>query len=128
VLSGLLRSKGFVWVAFTDQAALYYSHAGRSLTIQCMGRWWASVPESEWPQDRKDDILGDFDGEFGDRRNEVVFIGVGLYDQAKQAVLRRRLDDCLLTEEELRVYREKKDDPNALFDAFPNRIEIEMDM
>ena len=29
IVTGLLRSKGFLWLACTDQAALYYSHAGK---------------------------------------------------------------------------------------------------
>jgi len=149
VLSGLLRSKGFIWLACTDQAALYFSHAGRSLSVSCMGRWWASVPRESWPVEREKDIWEDFEGGeegggegeggFGDRRNEVVFIGVGLFEEEKQRVLKERLDACLLTGEEeegreggwggemgLYVEKAKEGSALALFDAFPNRIEIDM--
>ena len=147
VLSGLLRSKGFLWLACTDQAALYFSHAGRSLSVSCMGRWWASVPKDSWPEGREKDIWEDFGGEgeggreggFGDRRNELVFIGVGLFEGERQRALKERLDACLLTGEEgegreggwggemaLYVDKAKEGSALALFDAFPNRIEIDM--
>jgi len=147
VLSGLLRSKGFLWLACSDQAALYFSHAGRALSVSCMGRWWASVPRESWPEGREKDIWEDFGGEgeggreggFGDRRNELVFIGVGLFEEERQQALKERLDACLLTGEEgegreggwggemgLYVVKAEEGSALALFDAFPNRIEIDM--
>ena len=68
----------------------------------------------------------DFDGEFGDRRNELVFIGLGLYDQAAQTLMSNRLDECLLTDQEMTHYRSLSSDVDKLFDEFPNRMEIEM--
>ena len=96
--------------------------------MTCMGRWWASVPQEQWPQERESDILADFDGEEGDRRNELVFIGVGLFEKEARKVLRKRLDECLVTEEEWKVYQEKAAEgtPHALFEAFPNRLQIDM--
>lgn len=40
IFTGLLRSKGFLWLACTDQAALYYSHAGACALLlpPCMCR------------------------------------------------------------------------------------------
>ena len=57
-----------------------------------------------------------------------MFIGVGLFEKENQALLRHRLDECLLTDEEMKVYREKAADPSAqaLYEQFPNRIEIDM--
>ncbi len=53
---------------------------------------------------------------------------MGLFEKENQALLRERLDECLLTDEEMQVYREKAADASAqaLFEAFPNRIEIDM--
>jgi G3E family GTPase len=43
----LLRSKGFTWCADSNIAALYWSHAGTSFEMQCLGRWWATLPREQ---------------------------------------------------------------------------------
>ena len=40
-----------------------------------LGRWWADIPKNEWPEGSEGEITVDFDGKFGDRRQELVFIG-----------------------------------------------------
>jgi G3E family GTPase len=37
----LLRSKGFMWLASSSNAAYFMSHAGQYLEIAPLGRWWA---------------------------------------------------------------------------------------
>lgn len=49
LVSGLLRSKGFLWLASTDRAALYFSHAGAStcpLAVWICGCFSVSLPLS----------------------------------------------------------------------------------
>jgi G3E family GTPase len=41
----VLRSKGFCWTADSNIKALYWSHAGCSFEMQCLGRWWATLPK-----------------------------------------------------------------------------------
>jgi G3E family GTPase len=117
---GVLRSKGFCWLAPTawdglqadvwrHNKAMYWSHAGKHLGIQDGGRFWASLPESTMkeffatkPQEYKRILQEDFvTTEFGDRRQELVFIGVEL----QQAAIETALGDCLLTDEEMELYR-----------------------
>ena len=43
----LLRSKGFAWTADSNVKAMYWSHAGRSFEMQCLGRWWATLPKQQ---------------------------------------------------------------------------------
>ena len=43
----LLRSKGFAWTADSNIKSLYWSHAGRSFEMQCLGRWWATLPRAQ---------------------------------------------------------------------------------
>ena len=100
LLAGLLRSKGFCWVVTRPQWAALWSQAGRVMELSPRGAWWADVPRDQWPEDpdSRAAILADFEGEFGDRRQELVFIGIGF----DQAAIRRELDGCLVTEAEAR--------------------------
>jgi G3E family GTPase len=119
----LLRSKGFVWLATSRSATYFVSHAGQYIEIQIMGRWWADIEKDQWPAGMDEDIAKDFDGEHGDRRQEIVFIGqfANKGGKSRQA-LEEALDACMLTDVEMQGYEkyEKKGD-NALQDFFvPN--------
>jgi G3E family GTPase len=46
-LQRVVRSKGFVWTADSNVAANYWSHAGSSFELPCLGRWWATLPRRE---------------------------------------------------------------------------------
>jgi G3E family GTPase len=46
-LQRVVRSKGFVWTADSNVAANYWSHAGTSFEMPCLGRWWATLPRRE---------------------------------------------------------------------------------
>ena len=116
----LLRSKGFVWFATSKSAAYFVSHAGQYLEISVMGRWWADINKEDWPADMEADIITDFAGEYGDRRQEIVFIGQ--FDRTggkSREALEEALDACLLTEDEMIQYNlnEKKGD-DALQECF----------
>lgn len=47
VFNQVLRSKGFAWTADSNVKALYWSHAGCSFEMQCLGRWWATLPKQQ---------------------------------------------------------------------------------
>jgi len=93
----VLRSKGFVWLACESTIALYWSQAGKQIELCEMGKWWAAVDRSMWPKDHEGSILADMDGAWGDRRQELVFIGAGM----DQAAIMEALDACLVTDEEM---------------------------
>eukprot|EP00955_Chlamydomonas_euryale_P094390 364852-Chlamydomonas_euryale.AAC.12 len=69
--------------------------------LRSEGDWWVAVPDDEWPEDeaQRDVVLQDFDkgSSHGDRRQEIVFIGVGMNEQSIVA----QLDGALLTDEEM---------------------------
>jgi G3E family GTPase len=96
---GLLRSKGFAWVATRPDWVALWAQAGRVFELSPHAVWWASVPPDGWPADPEQcgDIRAEFDGEYGDRRQELVFIGRHL----DEPVYRAALDRCLLTDAEL---------------------------
>jgi len=105
----LLRSKGFVWMGTSSAAAYFMSHAGQYLELVVLGRWWADIPKEEWPAGSETEIMVDFNGEFGDRRQELVFIGQFSSEEKKkgensQRALEEVLDSCLLTDQEMQQY------------------------
>ena len=94
VWRGVLRSKGFFWVAADDHVAYELAQAGGVNSVTPAGTWWAAVPKQDWghPEGERPDDQPNWDERFGDRAQSLVFIGQEL-DEAK---LRARLDGCLL--------------------------------
>jgi len=99
---GVIRSKGFFWLASRMNLAGSVSQAGGMLRHEAAGAWWAAVDRKEWPQDStwRATIRNSFKSPYGDRRQEIVFIGTKGMDRKE---LTRRLDDCLLTDAEMKL-------------------------
>ena len=96
----ILRSKGYVWLAGRDALVGEWSQSGAVGEFGCGGSWYAEVPKEEWPEDEESLAMlqQDFDGpELMDRRQEIVFIGQNLKEDAITAAL----DACLVQREEL---------------------------
>lgn len=101
VFKPLLRSKGFIWLATRPFVSGDWSQAGAMLTVSGGLNWFAVVPEEQWPspsQEVTDLIKKDFEGEWGDRRQEIVFIGEGIDVKAITALF----DACLLDDGEMK--------------------------
>ncbi|MEM9791132.1 MAG: zinc metallochaperone GTPase ZigA [Planctomycetota bacterium] len=96
---GTTRSKGYCWLATKHDFAAMWSQAGGSFRVEPAGRWWATAPPDHLPDEPqlKAWIASKWQEPFGDRRQEVVMIGVRM-DEAKVRLL---LDACLLTDEEM---------------------------
>ena len=92
---GLLRAKGLLWMASRPETAFAYSLAGDMVSLEPQGHWWAAVPEEGWSQDPgwRAHLSGRWEEPWGDRRQELVFIGVEL----DEAAIRDALDACLVT-------------------------------
>lgn len=95
----LLRSKGFFWLASRPDWAGEWSQAGGLVRHGPAGLWWDAAPREHWPDDpaQRARIEADFNGPYGDRRQEIVFIGQHLDTPA----MRARLDACLLDDAEM---------------------------
>jgi G3E family GTPase len=103
--NNILRTKGLFWIASMPDRALNFSQAGGSIKVDDAGSWWASMslPErlnySDYLENRGD-IEGRWDMSFGDRLNELVFIGQDLDKEH----LNSELTSCLLDAKELICY------------------------
>nr|WP_289852362.1 GTP-binding protein [Mesorhizobium liriopis] len=91
---GLIRAKGHFWLATRPDWAGTLSIAGKQTRIEPKGMWWAAVPKVLWPRYPQFRELLDrhWQEPWGDRRQELVFIGTGL----DQAAMRGALDTCLV--------------------------------
>jgi G3E family GTPase len=96
---GLLRGKGQFWIASRPEVAAQYSLAGGACRVEPIGRWLAATPREDWPDDPDEcqAVLDAWDPEFGDRVQELVFIGSDLDRES----LRNALDACLLHADEI---------------------------
>mgnify|MGYP000701731375 CR=1 FL=1 len=105
----IIRSKGLFWIASRPEQALIWSQAGGSLKADSAGVWWSSMPfESRTQQlafiENQKTIESDWNTEFGDRKNEIVFIGQDMDEK----LMRSLLDNCLSTDKEINTGKWKK--------------------
>lgn len=96
ILCGVLRSKGFAWIATRSDYAYHWSQAGVSIQLNPAGIWWDAASDDYWPDEEEEraQLLSQFDGQYGDRRQEIVFIGIEL----DRDLVEQRLNACLLTD------------------------------
>jgi G3E family GTPase len=93
-LPGVIRAKGHFWIATRPAWVAEFSLAGALSGVTPLGTWWASVPRERWPShdSARAYIAQHWQEPWGDRRQEIVFIGSGIDWPA----LKARLDACLL--------------------------------
>jgi G3E family GTPase len=98
-LPGVIRAKGYFWIASQPDIVASWSLAGALGRFEGMGTWWAATPRERWPDDPGliEAATQRFDGPYGDRMQELVFIGI----EMDEAALRARLDAALLQPAEL---------------------------
>lgn len=92
---GLLRAKGFFWETEQPDEMGFVSVAGSTTTYEFLNYWWAAMITAGRiaAEARPPAILALWREPHGDRRQEIVFIGVAL-DEAR---VRRELEACLVT-------------------------------
>lgn len=88
-LPGVIRAKGHFWLATRPEWAAEFSLAGAVSQVTPLGRWWAAVPQDRWPPHplAQEEIMQNWTAPWGDRRQELVFIGDGLDRAAITAAL-----------------------------------------
>ncbi|WP_051296071.1 GTP-binding protein [Eisenibacter elegans] len=114
--ANIIRSKGLFWIGSRPDEALSWSQAGGSLRAESAGVWWASMPFEQrlmYPAfiENQAEIENRWSKAYGDRLNELVFIGQDL----NRPNLEAELEDCLCTEAEWQAQLSGK----KLRDPFP---------
>lgn len=91
---GVLRSKGFFWVAADHRIAYEWAQAGGVNNVNAAGMWWAAMPREHWdhPDGERPDQQPGWHPRYGDRHQTLVFIG----QEMDETALRARIDACLL--------------------------------
>lgn len=91
---GIIRTKGHFWLATRPEWVGELSQAGALVRTEALGFWWAAIPKERWPDHRewRDHLYQNWDEKFGDRRQEIVFIGTDFDESA----IRAQLDACLV--------------------------------
>ncbi len=92
-LPGVIRAKGHFWISSQPDWAIEFSLAGAMSSVRPLGLWWAAVPTERWPQHPqvRQELMQNWEEDWGDRRQELVFIGAGLEPDKMRALL----DDAL---------------------------------
>lgn len=111
---GVVRSKGYFWLASRPDFAGTWSQAGAMSRHSCAGLWWAAVDKEDWPNDQEGlaMIQARWQEPYGDRQQELVLIGIDM----DQEQLTRTFDACLLSEHEM---EQGEDQWRTLPDPFP---------
>ncbi|MCA0963485.1 zinc metallochaperone GTPase ZigA [Salipiger bermudensis] len=93
-LPGVIRAKGHFWIATRPEWLAEFSLAGALSSIRPMGMWWATVPEARRPDHPQAQayLAQHWQEPWGDRRQELVFIGAGM----DHAAITEALDAALL--------------------------------
>lgn len=115
----VIRSKGLFNIASRPGDAINFSQAGGSSRIEKAGVWWCSMPyerriEYQSFVQNKEVIESRWHAKWGDRINELVFIG---QDMDKEKII-NDLESCLLNELEEEAFLSK----SSFKDPFPKEI------
>ncbi len=110
-LPGVIRAKGHFWMTTRPEWVAEFSLAGALSSVDPIGTWWASVPKNRWPNNPQamKYLKETWVEPFGDRRQEIVFIGAGIDWEH----LKSRLDAALADVADLEGLEklEKQTDP-----------------
>jgi G3E family GTPase len=98
----IIRSKGLCWIASRPEQAINWSQAGGSIKAEGAGVWWASMPLGERMTfnnfvEFQDIIEERWTANFGDRLNEIVFIGLKMDEK----LINIQLEKCLCNPDEI---------------------------
>ncbi len=118
---GVVRSKGFFWIATRPELIGVWSQAGGVSSVEGGGLWYAAQEQEDWDADEDElsRIQKVWDDDFGDRMQEIVLIG----QKMNQKAIESMFDSCLLAEEELLLGKNHWKDAKDPFPQWMNEME-----
>jgi len=99
-VSRIVRSKGFFWLVHFPNHSYHWEQAGISLNITVDSVFYAALSDEEFqqiPEEGQINIKKDFEGVYGDRRQEIVFIGM---QDMNEKDITQKLNACLVSDEQ----------------------------
>ncbi len=90
---GIIRAKGICWFKDEPEICYVFEQAGRQVSLRNAGQWYATMPKKELQQlmEQQPGLRRDWDDQYGDRMQKLVFIGQHL----DKELIARELDFCL---------------------------------
>ena len=90
---GIIRAKGICYFQDEQETCYVFEQAGKQVSIRNAGQWYATMPKDELAQfmERNPGLRCDWDEQYGDRMQKLVFIGQHL----DKHLIASLLDDCL---------------------------------
>tara|TARA_Y100001936_G_scaffold191982_1_gene191222 strand:+ start:1878 stop:3110 length:1233 start_codon:yes stop_codon:yes gene_type:complete len=112
-LPGVIRAKGLFWLATRPEWVAEFALAGALSSVKAIGTWWATIPKENWPdtESTREYLREHWQEPWGDRRQELVFIGSGIDWPSLNAAL----EACLVNDDSVKSIDSLPDLP----DPFP---------
>jgi G3E family GTPase len=90
---GIIRAKGICWFKDEPDICYVFEQAGRQVSLRNAGQWYATMPKDELDQllAQTPGLRRDWDDQYGDRMQKLVFIGQHL----DKHLIADELDFCL---------------------------------
>ena len=91
---GIIRAKGICYFRDEQETCYVFEQAGKQISIRNAGQWYATMPKAELEQfmNQNPGLRRDWDEQYGDRMQKLVFIGQHL----DKKLIARELDACLV--------------------------------
>jgi len=91
---GIIRAKGICYFRDEQETCYVFEQAGKQVSIRNAGQWYATMPKAELEQfmEQNPGLRRDWDEQYGDRMQKLVFIGQHL----DKALIAKELDACLV--------------------------------
>ena len=91
---GIIRAKGICYFRDEQETCYVFEQAGKQVSIRNAGQWYATMPKAELEQFMEENpgLRRDWDEQYGDRMQKLVFIGQHL----NKELIAKELNDCLV--------------------------------